>query len=242
MFSAKPQGSTRAGSPARLPIGNDGAEAGILGRRAGGSAVEGLIDLGGDAGAAGGEQHVHRAEDLADFGLHEAAQAHGLQIVLGGKFEAGFQAGDLRLVGQFIDFAAGDQRFENRTHFAVEDGGKGRAVGEVRQLGFHELHAGRLEHRDGGIEGGAGGGFGPLGEIGRARSRRGDPSWGGRIGACSRSSCRRSRDPCESPPAMAWRIRPQSSAERRRVRACPGSRKAPWRRSGSPGRRWGAGR
>ena len=85
---------------------------------------------------------------LRELGLHQAAQAHRLQVVLGGKFQAGFQSGDLRLVGQFVDFAAGDQRFEDRTHFAVENGGKRRAVRKVRQLGFDELHAGRLEHRD----------------------------------------------------------------------------------------------
>src|ERR1019366_7603081 len=134
---------------------------------------------GSDGGAPGGEQDVHRAEDPADRVLYQAAQAHGLQVVLGGQFQAGFEAGDLRLIGQLIDLAASDQRLENRPHFAGQNGGKRRAVGEVRQLGFHELHAGRLEDRDGGLEGGAGGGFGPLGEIGGRGSPPPVLPWGG---------------------------------------------------------------
>ncbi len=52
-------------------------------------------------------------EHLGEFLLDQAAQPHGLQIILGRQVQTGFQAGDLRRVGKLIHLPAGDQRLEN---------------------------------------------------------------------------------------------------------------------------------
>src|ERR1017187_5712254 len=103
-------GQHQRGKPGEIAHRNDGAEAGILGRSAAGAAVERLIDLGSNAGAAGGEQNVHRTEDSGDCFLYQAAQAHRLEVIPGGQLQARSKAGDLRLVGQLIVVAAGNQR------------------------------------------------------------------------------------------------------------------------------------
>ena len=75
--------------------------------------VERLIGFGGGAHAAGGEQNVELREQPANFLLHDRADAHGLQIILGGDFEARFQARDMFGVGELIDFAARNKGLEN---------------------------------------------------------------------------------------------------------------------------------
>ena len=45
----------------------------------------------------GAHERIHPAEQVPDFGLDQAAHAHGLQIVFGGCIQAGFEAGNLSL-------------------------------------------------------------------------------------------------------------------------------------------------
>ena len=236
----EPAGQHQRGESGEIAHRNDGAEAGILGRRAARAAVQRLIDFGAMPARPGASSTSTEPKILPTSCLHQAAHAHRLQIVLGGQFQAGLEAGDLRLVGQFVHLAAGDQRLEDRPHFAVQNGGERRAVGEVRQFGLHELHAGRLQDREGRLEGRARRRFGPLGEIDRRVPhaqilhgtrvlRRVVEALAGRTGV----------------PGIArrrWLAGSGRSLRRcaRRGRACPASRKAPWRRGGSPVRRWGA--
>src|SRR6185437_16929414 len=102
----------------------------------------------------GGDEDIDLGEKLVEALLHEAAETHGFEVILGGGFEGGFETRGLRGVGKLVDFAAGDEFLEDRRLFGVEDGGEGGSVGEGGELLFDEGDAGLFEGVERGAEGG----------------------------------------------------------------------------------------
>ena len=116
-LSAKPQGSTSAGSPARLPAWMIPWNPGGVPPAAGQPPAIQPADRSWSPvpDRAGRQQRVHlrrTAWRTSSWIIRRSRMR--LQVILGRQVQAGLQPGDLRLVRQFIHLPAGDQRLENR--------------------------------------------------------------------------------------------------------------------------------
>ncbi len=86
----------------------------------------------------GATKKIELCENIAEGGLDLSTHSHGLQVIERGVVERSFQAVDLALIGELIDFAAADELLENRCAFGIDDGADYRAVRKIGKL--------RLDH------------------------------------------------------------------------------------------------
>ena len=165
---AKPQGMRQRRQPGQIARRNQSREAGRGGRGTVARAtIQRLRDFRRRIEARGSDQHVHGGKQVVESFLNQRADAHGLQIFLGGNLQPGFEPGDLVLVGELIHFAALDERLEDRGAFRGDDGADDGAIGKLGQFGFDDLDAQRADGFESLGVVGARRGINPFVEVGR---------------------------------------------------------------------------